>query len=130
MTPTKSVSAFFFPEKQQTINLSKSPSTSSVNNISRHALKLMKKYFSKNELLNSTITGKQNHGTLDPDIIKRIKDFLNFNPNSFPIVLSFENHCSIPFQEVMAEQLVRILGKSLYIPPENSLFGLLPSPMA
>ena len=74
MTPTKSVSAFFFPEKQQTINLSKSPSTSSVNNISRHALKLMKKYFSKNELLNSTITGKQNHGTLDPDIIKRIKD--------------------------------------------------------
>lgn len=63
------------------------------------------------------------------DIIKAIKHFLNFNPNIFPIVLSFENHCSIPYQEVMAEQLVRILGKSLYIPPDDSLFGLLPSPM-
>ncbi|CAB9505823.1 Inactive phospholipase C-like protein 1 [Seminavis robusta] len=62
------------------------------------------------------------------DIIKAIKHFLNFNPHVFPIVLSFENHCSIPYQEVMAEQLVRILGKSLYVPPENSLFGLLPSP--
>jgi Phosphatidylinositol-specific phospholipase C, X domain len=64
------------------------------------------------------------------DIIVAINHFLNFNPHTFPIILSFENHCSIPFQEVMAEQLVRILGKSLYVPPENSLFGLLPSPMA
>lgn len=63
------------------------------------------------------------------DIIKAIKHFLNFNPHIFPIILSFENHCSLPFQEVMAEQLVRILGSSLYIPPEDSLFGLLPSPM-
>lgn len=63
------------------------------------------------------------------DIIKAIKHFLDFNPNVFPIVLSFENHCSIPYQEVMAEQLVRIMGDSLYIPKDDSLFGLLPSPM-
>ena len=62
------------------------------------------------------------------EIIKTIKVFLNFHPDSFPIVLSFENHCSIPYQEVMADQLVRILGDSLYIPKEASLFGPLPSP--
>lgn len=63
------------------------------------------------------------------DIITAIKHFLDFNPNIFPIILSFENHCSIPYQEVMAEQLVRILGNSLYVPKDDSLFGLLPSPM-
>jgi phosphatidylinositol phospholipase C delta len=62
------------------------------------------------------------------DIIKTIKVFLNFHPDTFPIVLSFENHCSIPYQEVMAEQLLRILGDLLYIPTEASLYGRLPSP--
>lgn len=62
------------------------------------------------------------------DIMKTIKVFLNFHPDTFPIILSFENHCSIPYQEVMAEQLVRILGDLLYIPTEASLYGPLPSP--
>lgn len=62
------------------------------------------------------------------DIIKTIKVFLNFHPDTFPIILSFENHCSVPYQEFIAEQLVRILGDSLYIPTEASLFGSLPSP--
>jgi hypothetical protein len=62
------------------------------------------------------------------DIIKTIKVFLNFHPDTFPIVLSFENHCSIPYQEVMAEQLMRILGDLLYVPTEASLYGPLPSP--
>jgi hypothetical protein len=62
------------------------------------------------------------------DIIKTIKVFLNFHPDSYPIILSFENHCSIPYQQVMAQQLVSILGDSLYVPTEASLFGLLPSP--
>jgi hypothetical protein len=64
------------------------------------------------------------------DIIKAIKVFLNFNPQAYPLILSFENHCSIPYQEYMAEQLVAILGDNLYIPSEIS-FGLrnrLPSP--
>lgn len=62
------------------------------------------------------------------DIIKTIKVFLNFHPDTYPIILSFENHCSIPYQEVMAEELRDILGESLYIPRESSLSEPLPSP--
>jgi len=72
-------------------------------------------------------------GTLTPkinfvDIIKTIKVFLNFHPDTYPIILSFENHCSIPYQEVMATQLTDIMGDSLYVPTEVSLYGNLPSP--
>jgi hypothetical protein len=63
------------------------------------------------------------------DIIKALKLYLNFHPDTFPLILSFENHCSIPYQEVMAEQIVRILGNSLYIPNEASLQGILPTPL-
>jgi phosphatidylinositol phospholipase C delta len=62
------------------------------------------------------------------EIIKTIKVFLNFHPDTFPLILSFENHCSLAYQEVMAEQLIRVLGASLYIPTEASLHGELPSP--
>jgi hypothetical protein len=62
------------------------------------------------------------------DIIKTIKVFLNFHPDTYPIILSFENHCSIPYQVVMAEMLENILGDALYIPTEASLYGRLPSP--
>jgi phosphatidylinositol phospholipase C, delta len=63
------------------------------------------------------------------EIIKTIKVFLNFHPDTYPIILSFENHCSIPYQVYMAEQLQLILGDSLYVPTEASLFGLLPTPL-
>jgi len=64
------------------------------------------------------------------EIIKALKLFVSFHPDTFPLILSFENHCSLPYQEVMAEQLQSILGKSLYIPKEESLsLGRLPSPM-
>ena len=62
------------------------------------------------------------------DVIRTIKVFLNFHPDTFPLILSFENHCSIPFQEYMAEQLIHILGDALYIPTEASLHGPLPPP--
>mmetsp|Transcript_31306 Transcript_31306/g.41604 ORF Transcript_31306/g.41604 Transcript_31306/m.41604 type:complete len:653 (+) Transcript_31306:238-2196(+) len=62
------------------------------------------------------------------DIIEAVKVFLNFNSESYPIIFSLENHCSIPFQEVMAKQLLDILGDYLYIPSEASLKGALPSP--
>jgi phosphatidylinositol phospholipase C delta len=62
------------------------------------------------------------------EIIKAIKIFLNFHPDTFPIILSFENHCSIPYQEVIAEQLLRHFGDLLYVPTEVSLFGPLPTP--
>lgn len=63
------------------------------------------------------------------DIVSAVKLFLNFHPDTLPLILSLENHCSIPQQEIMAEQLVQILGKSLYIPKEESLNGPLPSPL-
>lgn len=64
------------------------------------------------------------------EIIKALKLFVSFHPDTFPLILSFENHCSLPFQEVMAEQLQSILGKSLYIPKEEDLaLGHLPTPM-
>jgi len=62
------------------------------------------------------------------DIIKAIKLYVNFHPDTFPLILSYENHCTIPYQEVMAQQLTEILGDSLYIPKEDSLQGRLPSP--
>lgn len=62
------------------------------------------------------------------DIIRTIKLFLNFHPDTLPLILSFENHCSVPFQEYMAEQLIQILGDALYVPTEASLYGPLPSP--
>ena len=62
------------------------------------------------------------------DIIKAIKLYVNFHPDTFPLLLSYENHCTLEFQEVMAEQLVEILGEALYIPREESLQRRLPSP--
>lgn len=62
------------------------------------------------------------------DIIKALHVFLLLHPQSYPLILSLENHCSLPFQETMAAQLKSILGKNLYIPDEQSLLGKLPSP--
>jgi len=62
------------------------------------------------------------------EVIKTIKVFLNFNPDSYPVILSLENHCSIPYQEAMAETLVNVFGDVLFTPNESDLNGLLPSP--
>jgi len=62
------------------------------------------------------------------DIIQCLKVFLNFHPETYPLILSFENHCSIPFQKIMAKDLINILGDLLYVPSEVSLFSKLPSP--
>jgi hypothetical protein len=50
------------------------------------------------------------------DIIKTIKVFLNFHIRYLSHYLSFENHCSITYQEVMARATTRILGDLLYVP--------------
>ncbi|KAL7530302.1 hypothetical protein ACHAXR_008263 [Thalassiosira sp. AJA248-18] len=63
------------------------------------------------------------------DIIKAIQVFLVLHPKTYPIILSLENHCSVPYQQVMALQLKSILGDLLYIPDESSLQGPLPSPL-
>ena len=45
--------------------------------------------------------------------------FLNENSNCYPITLSLENHCTIPFQEEMACCMIKIFGKSLFVPREE-----------
>ena len=62
------------------------------------------------------------------DIIKSFEVFLMLHPGTYPLILSLENHCSIPYQQVIAAQLKSILGKHLYIPDESSLAAQLPSP--
>jgi len=63
------------------------------------------------------------------DIIKTLQVFLMHQPKSFPLILSLENHCSVPYQQVMAQQMKSILGNQLYIPGESSLKRPLPSPL-
>mmetsp|Transcript_18928 Transcript_18928/g.39219 ORF Transcript_18928/g.39219 Transcript_18928/m.39219 type:complete len:708 (+) Transcript_18928:3-2126(+) len=62
------------------------------------------------------------------DIIKSFEVFLMLHPKTYPLILSLENHCSIPYQQVMVAQLKSILGKKLYEPDEASLSGPLPTP--
>ncbi|KAL7443966.1 hypothetical protein ACHAXH_009876 [Discostella pseudostelligera] len=63
------------------------------------------------------------------DIIKAIQVFLMLHPKTYPLILSLENHCSVPFQQIMASQLKSILGDQLFVPDESALKGPLPSPL-
>ena len=75
-------------------------------------------------LCRKTITTK----ILFSDIIKGINLFLNNTPDCYPLILSLENHCSIPYQDAMADILESILGDRLYLPDEKSLYDPLLSP--
>lgn len=59
-------------------------------------------------------------------IIRCVKGFLDAHPDTLPIILSLENHCSPAFQEMMAVILKNTLEEHLYI-RESS--GHLPSPL-
>jgi len=54
------------------------------------------------------------------DVIRCIKSYLLSNPDTYPIILSLENHCSLEYQETMASNLKEILGDALYY-PENHI---------
>jgi len=60
-------------------------------------------------------------------IITCVKCYIDANPDTLPIILSLENHCSHPFQEIMADILNNTLEDRLYKLPESS--GPLPSPL-
>jgi len=62
-------------------------------------------------------------------IITCVKHYLDDNPDTLPIILSLENHCSHPFQEQMAAILNNTLGDKLYIPTNNKSDSPLPSPL-
>jgi hypothetical protein len=60
------------------------------------------------------------------DIIRVVKSYIETHPDTHPIILSLESHCSHPFQQVMARILEEALGHFLYIPSKSG--GSLPSP--
>ena len=75
------------------------------------------------------------HGhTLTPKMTFRnaclvTQNYLVANSGTYPIILSLENHCSIPYQKVMAATMNEIFGKLLYVPTEEQYSdGNLPSP--
>ncbi len=47
---------------------------------------------------------------------------------SYPVILSIENHCSIPQQTRMAELMKEILGDMLYDETRDETRTVLPSP--
>jgi phosphatidylinositol phospholipase C, delta len=70
-----------------------------------------------------TLTSK----ILFADILHVVKNYLDDFPNTYPIILSLETHCSNPFQSVMAQLLMETFGSKLYI-PQSPIVGDLPSP--
>ncbi|KAJ4934943.1 hypothetical protein JOQ06_007723 [Pogonophryne albipinna] len=71
-----------------------------------------------------TLTSK----ILFKDVIETINKYA-FAKNDYPVILSIENHCSVPQQKKMAQYLIEILGDKLdvsNIRAEES--GRLPSP--
>mmetsp|Transcript_9705 Transcript_9705/g.14902 ORF Transcript_9705/g.14902 Transcript_9705/m.14902 type:complete len:839 (-) Transcript_9705:154-2670(-) len=63
------------------------------------------------------------------EIILAVKGYVKSNPDTYPIILSLENHCSHPYQSSMAKMLKDILGISLWCPDKAEIeHGNLPSP--
>ena len=62
------------------------------------------------------------------DVIESaIKPFA-FYRSQYPLILSIENHCSVEYQDKMADYLVDILGDVLYTKPVDDGRTELPSP--
>jgi hypothetical protein len=59
------------------------------------------------------------------DVIEAVRDHA-FTASEYPIILSFENHCSIPQQQKMAEYCKKIFKDMLYV-PSLTADGKLPS---
>ena len=65
------------------------------------------------------------------DIVNCVAAHVKAHADTFPIILSLENHCSKPFQNVMATCLKETLGDALYVPSDiDTSDGDLPSPLS
>jgi len=63
------------------------------------------------------------------EILHGVQTYLEIHPDTYPIILSLENHCSRQFQTAMARNLKDIFGSRLYVPPPGSAtMDDLPSP--
>jgi hypothetical protein len=63
---------------------------------------------------------------LSVDVIKAIDEFA-FKSTPYPVVLSIENHCSLPQQAIMAEVMIDIFGDKLFMPQKFEKDDFLPS---
>nr|XP_015192631.1 PREDICTED: 1-phosphatidylinositol 4,5-bisphosphate phosphodiesterase eta-2 isoform X2 [Lepisosteus oculatus] len=71
-----------------------------------------------------TLTSK----ILFKDVIETINKYA-FVKNPYPVILSIENHCSVPQQKKMAQYLIEVLGEKLDLSSVSmDESGLLPSP--
>lgn len=71
-----------------------------------------------------TLTSK----ILFKDILRGVRSYMISNPDTYPVILSLENHCSHPFQKAMAKNLMDILNEFLHVPSESERNEELPSP--
>ena len=65
------------------------------------------------------------------EVLSAIRSFLLSVPYSYPIILSIENNCTMPYQEKLFDSLDKVLGSEgmLYEPSKSlSDVGTLPSP--
>ena len=63
------------------------------------------------------------------EILHGVQNYLENHPDTYPIILSLENHCSHPFQSAMAKNMKDVFGSKLYVPPPGSAtMDDLPSP--
>jgi len=60
------------------------------------------------------------------DVIHAINFFVQCNPETYPVILSIEDHCSSPSKDIMAMHMKNIFQDSLYVINEN--VEELPSP--
>ncbi|GIY38476.1 1-phosphatidylinositol 4,5-bisphosphate phosphodiesterase delta-4 [Caerostris darwini] len=63
------------------------------------------------------------------DVLEAIKKYA-FRASQYPVILSIENHCSLPYQVRMAEHFVNILGEYLHVDPVDEDQEMFPSPEA
>ncbi|GFT52510.1 1-phosphatidylinositol 4,5-bisphosphate phosphodiesterase delta-4 [Nephila pilipes] len=63
------------------------------------------------------------------DVLESIQKYA-FRASQYPVILSIENHCSLPYQVKMAEYFVNILGEYLYQEPIDEDEEHFPSPEA
>eukprot|EP01083_Nonionella_stella_P063951 166235_1 len=61
------------------------------------------------------------------DVIQAIRDHA-FAVTPYPLILSFENHCSVPQQKRMADIVTKLFGDMLLTNPDDNKNGHLPSP--
>jgi phosphatidylinositol phospholipase C delta len=63
-------------------------------------------------------------------ICEVVQCYIETHPNTYPIILSLENHCSHNFQRVMASDMRQIFGSRLFVPTVKQTTEQLPSPEA